>query len=86
MTRKSQSHRTFIGAMIVVLLGLGAALLPQGGLAAEEPGDDALKQRFEYSSENGNSNCSREFMDSIAMIPADPYDIPTGLAQQLLPH
>ncbi len=121
MTRKARSYRTFIGAMIVVVLGLGAALIAQGGLAAEEAGDDALKQRFEYLSENGNSNCSREFMDSIAampamtrlrgsccspmdehryieqikglrkykditLIPADPYDIPAGFAQQLMPH
>lgn len=121
MTRKLRRHETIIGAMIVAVIGFGAALLPQGGVAAEEAGDDALKQRFEYLSENGNSNCSREFMDSIAtmpmmtrlrgsccspmdehryveqvtglrkykditLIPADPYDIPAGLAQQLLPH
>jgi len=96
-------------------------LLPQESLAAEDAGDEALKQRFEYLSENGNSNCSRQFMDSIAtmpamtrlqgscgspmnehryleqvkglgkhrdiaMIPTDPYDIPAGLAQQLMPH
>lgn len=70
MTRKSRSHQTFIGAMIVVVLGFGAALLAQGGLAADEAGDDALKQRFEYLSDNGNSNCSREFMDSIATMTA----------------
>lgn len=121
MTRKSQSLRTFIGAMIAVVLGLGAALFAQGGLAAEEAGDETLKQRFEYLSENGNSNCSRQFMDSIAtlpvmarlrgsccspmdehrygeqveglrkyenitLIPADPYDIPAGIAQKLIPY
>lgn len=121
MIRKSRSSRTFIGAMIVVVFELGAALLAQGGLAAEEPGDEALKTHFKYLSENGNSNCSREFMESIAtmpatkqlqgsccspmdehryleqvkglrnykeiaMIPTDPYDIPAGLAQKLMPH
>lgn len=120
MTPKSRSHRTFIGAMIVAL-GFGMALSTQGSLAAEEADDHALKQRFEYLSKSGNSNCSRQFMDSIAtmpgitrlrgsccspmdghryveqvkglrkykditMIPADPYDIPAGLAQQLMPH
>ncbi|MFC0808860.1 hypothetical protein ACFHWW_26045 [Ensifer sp. P24N7] len=120
MTRKLRSQRMITGAAIVIVL-LEAVSLPQGGLAAEEAGDDALRQRFRYLSENGNSNCSRQFMESITkmpmtaqlqgsccspmdehryieqvkglrkyqhitMVPADPYDIPAGLAQQLLPH
>jgi hypothetical protein len=119
MTRNLLRRRKILGAMIA-LIGVGAGLLPQPGLAAEEAGDEALTRHFEYLSENGNSNCSRQFMDSIATmpvttrlqgsccspmdehryleqvkglrkykeiaeIPADPYDIPAGIAQKLLP-
>lgn len=121
MTRNLQRRRTLIGAMIVAFLGVGSGLLPQFSLAAEEAGDEALKRHFKYLAKNGNSNCSREFMDSIAtmpvtarlqgsccspmdehryleqieglrkykdisMIPTDPYDIPAGIAQKVMPH
>jgi hypothetical protein len=69
MTRHLQRRRTIIGSMIVALIGVGTGLLPRLSLAAEEAGDAALKQHFKYLSENGNSNCSREFMDSIATMP-----------------
>jgi hypothetical protein len=55
--------------MIYAVVGLGATALAQGSFAAEEPGSEALKQHFRYLSENGNSNCSRQFMDSIAAMP-----------------
>lgn len=80
-------------------------------------GDGVLQDRFEYLSQNGNSNCSRAFTESIAsmpptmrlqgsccgpmaehryleqveglkkyanvsLVPADPYDIAAGIAQQ----
>lgn len=80
-----------------------------------------LKNRFEYLSQHGNSNCSRQFMDSIAtmpetallqgsccspmvleryskqvsglkkygniaLIPGDPYNIPAGIAQKVMPY
>jgi hypothetical protein len=52
-----------------------AALVPAGSISiawSKEAagGDAALIERFRYLSQNGNSNCSREFMASIATIPA----------------
>ena len=69
MTRNLRLQRMLTRATIVIMLGLGTALLPHGGRAAEDAGDDVLRQRFEYLSKNGNSNCSRQFMDSIATMP-----------------
>ncbi|WP_265519690.1 hypothetical protein [Nitratireductor luteus] len=121
MTRAFRFQEAIIGAAVLVLIGLGAGLYPPRSLAAENLGDEALKLRFEYLSQNGNSNCSGEFLDSITAMPAtallqgsccsrmdehryveqvrgltkyaeialitsDPYDIPAGIAQQLLPH
>ena len=100
---------TFLTA-VAALLG---TVLPA---RAEEAIDPAITQRFEHLSTNGNSNCSRAFLESIAgmpsvarlqgsccspmtlhryseqlkglkkyagysEIPADPYDVPAGLAQ-----
>lgn len=111
--------RTYaIAALAVFALALMALSLPvwSGPAQAGAGGDDVLQDRFEYLSQNGNSNCSRAFMKSIAsmpptmrlqgsccgpmaahryreqleglqkyakvsLIPADPYDIPAGLAQ-----
>lgn len=88
-------------------------------LLAGEPPSPAIVEKFKDLSQNGNSSCSVDFMnsiasmppmsrlkgsccgpmalhryreqieglkqyDDIAIIPPDPYDIPTGLAQQLL--
>jgi hypothetical protein len=101
-------------------LGLSAGFLlwPSFGLAAE---DAELMRRFDDLSQNGNSNCSRAFLDSIetmpvtarlkgsccgpmdahryieqikalrkyadvSAVPTDPYDIPAGLAQKVLPY
>ena len=40
---------------------------PLGSLAAEaeQEGDEELMRRFEYLSKNGDSDCSRQFMESI---------------------
>lgn len=110
--------RTF-GVLAVLMAGLVVASVSYGPAMAQVA-DDSLKQRFEYLSVNGNSNCSRLFFESIArmpatallqgsccspmnehryveqvtglqrfrdvaMIPTDPYDIPAGLAQKLIP-
>lgn len=118
MIDRSFSRRSAMLAFgrFVAALGAGLAFKASGGLAAEEA---ELVRRFEYLSQNGNSNCSAEFLRSIAtmpvtqrlrgsccspmdlhryteqvtslrayaddaMIPADPYDIPAGLAQKLI--
>ncbi len=105
-------------ARIAAGLAAGLFLKPSHGVAAE---DAELVSRFEYLSQNGNSNCSRAFLDSIktmpvtvrlqgsccnpmdahryieqvktlrkyaevSAIPPDPYDIPAGLAQKMLPY
>jgi hypothetical protein len=105
-------------ALALALIGLGALSLIQPVTA--DTGEETLTTRFEYLSQNGNSNCSAEFLSSIAAmppmarlqgsccspmdahryveqveglkkykhiaaIPSDPYDIPAGLAQKLLP-
>lgn len=113
----------FRRAVVVATVAMAAlfsslVLASAGASAAEHP---ELAARFEYLSQNGNSNCSAEFVASIAtmpvmqrlrgsccspmdphrymeqvvslrrfaddpMIPADPYDIPAGLAQKLMPY
>lgn len=122
MSGKTDPHRKTALATIVFIFGVFiVGLLAQGSGFADEADDKALMSRFEYLSENGNSNCSGQFMEAIAtmpvtarlqgsccspmdahryleqvaglrkyrnssMIPADPYDIPAGLAQKLLPR
>lgn len=121
MFRGFQLKSKLLGAAVAIGLALGAGMLFQDRSIAGEAGDEALMSRFEHLSENGNSNCSREFMDSIARmpptaliqgsccspmdyhryveqvkalrkykemsaIPSDPYDIPAGLAQKLMPY
>jgi hypothetical protein len=107
-------------ALAFVVVALVAGSISLGGeVGTNRPSDDALKARFEYLSQNGNSNCSREFMESIAampataqlqgsccgpmsehryreqvggltkyasisLIPADPYNVPAGIAQQAM--
>jgi hypothetical protein len=55
----------------VLLLWVGVSLAsfmsPAPAIAAESL---SLAKRFEDLSQNGNSNCSREFMDSIASMPS----------------
>ena len=116
----SISRRHAMVSIARAALALPASLLlwPSLGRAAE---DVELMRRFEDLSQNGNSNCSRAFLDSIktmpvtarlkgsccspmdahryieqikalrkyadvSTIPPDPYDIPAGLAQEVLPH
>lgn len=102
-----------------VLAIVAAALETAVSASGDEAIDPAITQRFEYLSTNGNSNCSRAFLESIpgmpsvarlqgsccspmtlhryseqiaglktyaafAEIPADPYDVPAGLAQPAL--
>jgi len=109
-----------LAVSILLLVALGIVWFTDLVRAAA-PIDPAIAKRFEYLSTNGNSNCSREFLESIpkmatmtrirgsccspmdldryakqtegmkkyrdvAAIPADPYDIEAGLAQQALPY
>lgn len=58
------SRRLFIVALPAFAVGL--ARRTPSAAAAEPPAD-----RFDFLSANGNSNCSKAFMDSIAGMPAD---------------
>lgn len=115
------SRRNIVRMLASIAIGLAGGAMPYLSALAGEPGDDALKRRFDHLSRNGNSNCSPQFLESIAtmpptallqgsccsqmdehryieqvkglrrfkevsMIPADPYDIPAGLAQKLIPY
>lgn len=108
-----------IAALVLIASALMALSVPAWSGPAHAGTEANLRDRFEYLSQNGNSNCSRAFMDSIAsmpptmrlqgsccgpmaehryreqveglqkyadvsLIPADPYDIPAGLAQQAM--
>lgn len=119
MLEQPQTRRRMVGALAFVV-GLAAGSIPYNSVFADDSDDEALKRRFDYLSMNGNSNCSRAFLESIAsmppttrlqgsccsqmdehryveqvkglrkfsnvsMIPADPYDVPAGLAQRLIP-
>src|SRR5689334_1198139 len=44
-----------------LLASVGLSFVPQGVFAA----NDELAKRFEFLSNNGNSNCSQGFLDSI---------------------
>lgn len=111
-------HAVALAALLAAGLTSPPFISPDLAIAAEDPGST---RRFEHLSQNGNSNCSREFMVSIAampstsllqgsccspmdlhryteqvkgltkyreiaMIPQDPYDIPTGIAQKMMPY
>src|SRR5207248_9070202 len=100
-------------AMTFAAIGFGA-----GTYAADTT---ELSDRFDYLSNHGNSNCTTEFLNSIATMPAvarlqgsccspmnreryinqigglakygeikeipsDPYDIPAGIAQKVMPY
>jgi hypothetical protein len=64
----SLSRRNAIIGAGRITAGVFASLLvpPSIAFAAE---DVELMSRFEYLSQNGNSNCSRAFLDSIATMP-----------------
>lgn len=65
MSGKPHAHRKIAVAAIVFITGL----LAQGSVFADEADDKALMSRFEYLSENGNSNCSGQFMEAFATMP-----------------
>ncbi len=55
---------------IVGFAALAIGLMVAGGAKADEAVGEDIAKRFEYLSTNGNSNCSRDFMESIATMPA----------------
>jgi len=65
MTRSLRYMRVVIGLLIFVAAPLSVAH------SAMAQGADDLRARFEHLSKNGNSNCSRQFMESIPSMPAD---------------
>lgn len=67
MSTSLSRRRAMIGAGRVAAGAAASLFLPPSiGVAAE---DAELMSRFEYLSQNGNSNCSRAFLDSIASLP-----------------
>ena len=60
-------------ALIVAATGvLAAMVISVSPAVSAEPQDHGdLRGRFEYLSTNGNSNCSRQFMDAIPSMPAE---------------
>lgn len=56
-----------IGAGRIVACAAASLLLPRSIALASE--DAELMRRFDYLSQNGNSNCSRAFFESIATMP-----------------
>lgn len=67
MNRVVSRRHVMIGAgRVVAGAAVGLFMRPSFGFAAE---DAELMNRFEYLSQNGNSNCSRAFLDSIASLP-----------------
>jgi hypothetical protein len=62
-SRAALSRRAVLGTAIFVLL-------LAGGARAHAAETKELNERFDYLSANGNSNCSAEFMESIATMPA----------------
>lgn len=63
-------RRKVLGAMLMMAaFGTGLPVLVRLANAAEEEGDKELLRRFEHLSRNGNSNCSRQFMESIPKMP-----------------
>ena len=119
MSKGISRRCAMLGAAHVATGFAAGFLLPTSiGRAAD---DAELMRQFDYLSQNGNSNCSGAFLDSIARmpvtarlqgsccspmeahryieqikslrkyadisaIPPDPYDIPVGLAQDVIPY
>ena len=72
-------------ALLPACAALAVLLTATGGAQAHEPADPALAARFAHLSTHGNSNCSQDFMDAIATMPAvarlqgsccSPMDLP----------
>ena len=60
-----------IKLVLAVLAFLAAGSIPLLAPTAQDVVDDTqLAERFAQLSQNGNSNCSRDFMESIAAMPA----------------
>lgn len=59
--------------VLITRMTSGSSDRPSGPSAAEvaATADPSVVGRFEYLSTNGNSSCSRDFMNSIASMPAD---------------
>jgi len=55
-----------LAVLAIVAMALGTAVPAR----ADEAIDPAITQRFEYLSQNGNSNCSRAFLESIPGMPS----------------
>jgi len=53
-------------AAAVVMAVLSLSAIPASAGSEKAPAADALAERFAYLSTHGNSNCSRQFMESIA--------------------
>lgn len=70
MTNHRTSRREAVRWVIASAILLAAGPLWPKLTRAEEDDDATLMKRFEYLSTNGNSNCSGEFMASIAAMPA----------------
>jgi hypothetical protein len=66
MDRLSMSLGRFVMAGMIVL---ATALASNGPARAEQPVDPTVAKRFEYLSTNGNSNCSKAFLESIVKMP-----------------
>ena len=70
-----------IGAMLLLITSVGAGAASAADHSVIEPAlirvaelsasDAQLKTHFDYLSRNGNSTCSRAFMESIASMPDD---------------
>jgi len=62
--------RAFALSMLIAIAG-GGSLMASASFATETTADvpEATRARFDYLSQNGNSNCSREFMEAIPKMP-----------------
>lgn len=59
-----------ISLALAVLMVLAGSMSPFAATAQEVIDDTQLAERFAQLSQNGNSNCSRDFMESIGAMPA----------------
>ncbi len=59
------------GPLVLVFAVLAMALGVPNPVAADVRGAEDLRARFDYLSANGNSNCSRQFMEKIRTLPAE---------------
>ena len=72
MNIASRPALLFILAAGLLVAALGAGLLVARSLAEANPATEIppdVRARFDYLSNNGNSNCSRQFIESIPTMP-----------------